>query len=454
MLFDFFCLIIFFRTVLSSFRKSVFYQIGGITIGKQTFEAYESEVRSYCRKFPEIMDYAKGSIIKDVHGNSYIDFFCGAGALNYGHNNDFIKTKVIDYLESDRIIHALDMYTVAKENFIDYFEINALKPRGLDYKIQFTGPTGTNAIEAAIKLARKVKKRENIFAFMGAFHGMSLGALAMTSDRYSRGGGGTCLNNVTHIPAPYMFPELDVLNYIETLISDDHSGVEIPAAIVLETVQAEGGIHVFEKDFIIGLRKICDKYDILMIVDDIQVGCARTGTFFSFERAGVIPDIVTLSKSIGGYGFPFAITLLKPELDIWKPGEHNGTFRGNQLAMVAAKAGLEFMINEKVEKQVVEKEKVVKEFLMSQISKIDERLKVRGIGLIWGVDFEELKDEALPGRVVSECFKNGLIVERAGRKDSVVKIMPSLVIDLPTLNNGLEILKNSINFVLKDGIMV
>lgn len=420
-------------------------------MSKQTFEKYESEVRSYCRSFPEIMDYAKGSIIKDSNGKSYIDFFCGAGALNYGHNNDYIKEKIIEYLRSDKIIHALDMYTVAKDNFIEYFEKNVLEPRGFNYKIQFTGPTGTNAVEAALKLARKVKKRENVFALMGAFHGMTLGSLALTSDKDSRNGAGMSLDNVTHIPAPYMFPEFDTIKYLDTILSDDHSGVATPAAIVIETVQAEGGVHVFDAEWIRSIRKICDKYDILMIVDDVQVGCARTGTFFSFERAGVVPDMVTLSKSIGGYGMPFALTLLKPELDIWAPGEHNGTFRGNQLSFVAAKAGLEFMLREKVEEQVRKKEKLVSDFLNKKVKPLDRRLDVRGIGLIWGVDFSKFDDDTLSKRLVAECFKNGLIAERSGRKNLVVKIMPSLVIEEDLLLRGLETFKSSLENILKDG---
>ena len=331
------------------------------------FEKYESEVRSYCRIFNQQLDTAKGSIIKDVNGKEYIDFFCGAGALNYGHNNPYIKEKVINYLEKDGIMHALDMYTTAKADFIEYFEKEVLEPRKLNYKIQFPGPTGTNAVEAALKLARKNKKRNNIWCLMGCFHGMTLGTLALTTEREAREGAGIALENVQHIPAPYMFEELDTIKYMQTLISDDHSGVEKPAALILETVQAEGGIWVFSPEYLKAVRQFCDDNDILMIVDDIQVGCGRTGTFFSFERADIVPDMVTLSKSIGGYGMPFALTLFKPELDIWSPGEHNGTFRGNQLAMVAAKAGLEFFNNNDVATETKRKGQIVEKFLNEEI---------------------------------------------------------------------------------------
>ena len=413
--------------------------------GKKVFETYESEVRSYCRIFDEELDYAKGSIIKDVNGKEYIDFFDGAGALNYGHNNDYIKEKIIKYLEEDRIIHALDMYTKAKEEFINCFEEKVLKEKGLNYKIQFPGPTGTNTVEAALKLARKVKKRNNIWCLMGCFHGMTLGALALTSDKADRAAAGISLENVTHIPAPYMFKELDTVKYMQTLLDDDHSGVEKPAAIILETVQAEGGVYVLDEDYLKAVRKFCDKNDILMIVDDIQVGCCRTGHFFSFERAGIVPDMICLSKSIGGYGMPLALTLIKPEYDIWKPGEHNGTFRGNQLAIVAGKAGIEFMKDNNIEAETRRKSKIVEKFLNEEIKPISDKIEIRGIGLIWGID---VHDEEIAKKISKDCFKKGLVIERAGRENSVVKVMPALTIEDELLLKGLNILKDEIKEAL------
>ena len=413
------------------------------------FEKYESEVRSYCRNFPAVFTKAKGSYIFAEDGKEYIDFFCGAGALNYGHNNDYIKSRIIDYLESDGIIHSLDMFTSAKRDFIEFFESKVLEPRGFNYKIQFPGPTGTNAVEAALKLARKVKKRNNIFAFMGAFHGMTLGSLSMTTDRDSREGAGVVLTDVTHIPTPYMFPELDVLKYMQTLIDDDHSGISKPAAVFVEPVQADGGIHVFSVEFLKGLREFCTRNDILLVCDDIQVGSARTGTYFSFERAGIVPDIVTLSKSIGGYGMPFALVLFKPELDVWNPGEHNGTFRGSQLSIVAAKAGLEIMLNDNIEAEVRRKGEIIAEYL-GKVKEINESFDVRGIGFMWGVDCNKVKPDAVSRAIVKECFENGLIVERAGRNNDVVKLMPCLLADDETLKKGLDIFVNAVKKVMEN----
>lgn len=412
------------------------------------FEKYESNVRSYCRKWPVEMVHAKGSIIKDINGNEYIDFFDGAGALNYGHNPDYIKEKLIDYLQEDGIIHSLDMYTLPKEKFISYFEEKILKPRNLDYKVLFPGPTGTNSIEVALKLARKYTGRQDIWAFTGAFHGMTLGALSLTTEASARNAAGVSLNNTVHIPAPYsMGGNFDTIKYMRELLEDDHSGYSCPAAIIIETVQQEGGIHVFSKEFLRDLRVFCTEYNILLICDEVQIGCSRSGTFFSFERADIVPDIVCMSKSIGGYGLPFALTLLKREIDVFKPGEHNGTFRGCQLSIVAAKAALEMTVEKDIPKIVKQKELIVKEYLEKEIKPLlKEKMEIRGIGLSWGIEFN---DGVLARSVLDKCFEKNLIIELAGRNDSVLKIMPSLLIEEDLLIKGLNIIKESIIEKLK-----
>ncbi len=408
----------------------------------KVFEKYESNVRSYCRNYPTVFKSAKNEFMYDENGNRYYDFFCGAGSLNYGHNNDYIKEKLIDYLQEDSVIHTLDMYSVAKREFIQYFQEKVLIPRGIDYKMQFVGPTGTNAVEAAIKLARKVTGRSGIFAFMGAFHGMTLGSLALTSDSSSRAAAGVPLHHVTHIPTPYMFPELDIIKYISTLLTDDHSGVEKPAAIVVEPIQTDGGVYVLEAEFLQRLSKLCKEHGILLIFDEIQCGCARSGPYFTFELSGVVPDILTIAKSIGGYGFPFALTLMKPEFDLWEPADHTGTFRGNQIAIVAAKAGLEYMLENKIEEETLRKAALVKKFLEDEIVPLNDKIEIRGQGLLWGIDFNKVADIAK--EIVLNCFENGLIAERAGRNNNVLKLMPPLTISDESLICGLEIVKKSI----------
>lgn len=406
------------------------------------FEELESNVRSYCRSFPTVFTKAKNAKLIDIDGKEYIDFFAGAGALNYGHNNDYIKKAVLEYIERDGVMHGLDMYTQAKYEFIDTFEEKILKPRKLDYKIQFCGSTGTNAVEAAMKLARKVKKRTNIIAFMGGFHGMTMGSLAATGGLESRAGAGVPLGNVTFVPYPsHEFADINTLSYLRRILKDDHSGIDKPAAVILETTQAEGGINVAPSEWLKELSVICKENDMLLICDDIQVGCGRTGSFFSFERAGIKPDMVTLSKSISGYGVPMSILLIKPELDIWAPGEHNGTFRGNQMAFVAAKAAIEYREQSDLEGQVHKKEQIIKEFIRNEILPMNENLVMRGIGLIWGIDCENYGGGAFAKQISQECFKKGLILERAGREDCVVKIMPPLTVGMEELEKGLKIVK-------------
>ncbi|MBQ1406857.1 MAG: diaminobutyrate--2-oxoglutarate transaminase [Eubacterium sp.] len=407
----------------------------------EIFEKKESQVRSYCRKYPAVFDRALNAELFDTEGNRYIDFLATAGSMNYGHNNPEIKKAVLDYLSEDRLINGLDIYTSAKAEFFEAYDELILKPRGLDYKIMCCGPTGTNANEAAFKLARKNKKRNNILAFAGAFHGMTLGALAATTDQTSREGAFIPLTNVRF--APYDGVAIDSIAYLEWMLDDDHSGIDRPAAIILETTQAEGGINVASDKWLREIRRICDERDILMIVDDIQTGNGRTGYFFSFERAGIVPDMVVVSKSISGYGAPMALLLIKPELDIFRPAEHNGTFRGYQPAFVGAKAGIEYFCKHNLGEEVKRKEKIVKDFIEKEILPLDERLTTRGIGLLQGIDFNAI-DPALAKVTIHNAFDHGLICESAGRHDGVLKIMPPLTIEDEILMEGLGIVRNAI----------
>lgn len=409
------------------------------------FENLESNVRSYCRKYPVVFDRAVNSELYSVDNERYIDFLAVAGSINYGHNNPKIKTAILDYLKEDRIINALDMYTKAKEEFLSAFDDIILNPRGLDYKVMCCGSTGTNAVEAALKLARKNKKRTNVFAFSGAFHGMTMGSLSCTTDRLSREGMGMPLTGVSFMP--YCNSKINSIDYIREILSDDHSGFDKPAAIILETVQAEGGINVAHAEWLRSIREICDENNIMMIVDDIQVGNGRTGTFFSFERAGIVPDMVVLSKSISGFGLPMSLLLVKPEYDIFRPAEHNGTFRGNQLGFVGCKAGLEFLRDNNIADEVKRKGGIMKNFIENEICPCDERITYRGIGMIWGIDFNGI-DSKIAIECVHKAFDNNLIMEVAGRYDGVIKLMPPLTIEDDVLLEGLAIVKQVIIDVL------
>lgn len=406
------------------------------------FELRESNVRSYCRNFPALFNKAKGSLVYSELGEAYIDFLSGAGALNYGHNNDYIKQKVMSYLDSDAIAHGLDLHTSAKEQFLSKFSEAILVPKNLDYRIQFCGSTGTNAVEAALKLARKNKQRTGIFSFMGAYHGMTLGSLSITGNLSIKSGASGISNNVSFMPYPYgSMTNFDTIEFIESVLNDVSSGIEKPAAIIFETVQAEGGVIVAPIEWMQRLRELCDRHDILLICDDIQVGCSRTGPFFSFERANIVPDLVVLSKSISGYGFPMSLLLIKPELDIWEPGEHTGTFRGNQIAFVGGTAALEYREIINIEEQVKTRESFLHNFLLNEIAPINQAIEIRGLGMIWGIDLSKVGGNTLTQKIVLSCFEKGLIVEKVGRNDTVIKILPPLNIDMILLEKGCFILK-------------
>lgn len=415
-------------------------------VDMNVFEEHESEVRSYSRSFPTVFTKSKGYKLWDTDGKEYIDFFAGAGTLNYGHNNDKMKELLIEYIKSDSITHSLDMATVARGEFLKTFNEVILKPRNLDYKVMFPGPTGTNAVESALKLARKVTGRTTVMSFTNAFHGMTIGALSITGNQSKRDGAGVPLSHAVSMPFDDYISTTESLKLIESYLEDGSSGVELPAAIILETVQGEGGINAASMEWLQGIAKIAKKFDILLIVDDIQAGCGRTGTFFSFEPAGIEPDIVCLSKSIGGYGLPMAITLFRKELDIWGPAEHNGTFRGNNLAFVAATEALNFWKNDDFTKEINEKADMIMDFTEKVVKEYPElKPEQRGRGLMQGVacDLEGVSSE-----ICEEAFKHGLLMETSGAEDEVFKFLPPLIIDKEGLQKGFDIIEDSIKTVL------
>lgn len=411
------------------------------------FEQLESEVRSYVRAFPVIFNTGKGSMLVDENENEYIDFFAGAGTLNYGHNNPKVSEALIEYIQKDGIIHGLDTATVAKKNFLEKFNSIILEPRHMDYKIQFPGPTGTNAVETALKLARKVKGRSGIIAFTNAFHGLTMGSMSITGNSFYKNESYITRNNVAFMPFDgYFGDEVDTSAYLRKYLEDKSSGVDLPAAIILETIQAEGGVNVCSDGWLRSIEQICRDFDILLIIDDIQVGNGRTGTFFSFEKSGINPDIVTLSKSIGG-GLPLSMVLFKSSLDQWRPGEHSGTFRGNNLAFVASAQLLDYWKDSILSKAVAYKEAILKEKLEKIAKKYSSyNAAVRGRGMIFGLHFPE------PGfcsEVSSAAFERGLVIELAGANKDVVKFLPPLIIEEELLRKGLDIVDQAIEAVIE-----
>jgi diaminobutyrate-2-oxoglutarate transaminase len=412
------------------------------------FEDLESQVRSYCRNWPVVFDTAKGSRLTDVDGNSYLDFFGGAGALNYGHNPEVLKKPLLEYLAGDGITHGLDMYTRAKGEFLNTFQDVVLAPRGLEYKVQFPGPTGANAVESALKLARKISGKEALINFTNAFHGMTLGALSVTGNSMKRGGAGIPLVHSTPMPFDNYFDgKMPDFLWFEKVLDDTGSSLNEPAAVIVETVQGEGGLNPARIEWLQGLEDLCRRKGILLIVDDVQMGCGRTGPFFSFEIAGIKPDIVTISKSISGYGLPMALVLIKPEHDQWGPGEHNGTFRGNNPAFVTATHTLRnWWTDDTLEKDTIRKgEKIEEGFNRIVADNRGTEMFAKGRGLARGIQFEE---EGLADKIAGKAFEHRLLLETAGPNDEVLKLLPPLTTTDDEIDEGLAIIGESVRTVI------
>ena len=348
----------------------------------------------------------------------------------------------MEYLARDGVIHALDMYTVAKRAFLETFYDVILEPRGLDYKVTFPAPTGTNAVETAMKIARRATGRHNIIAFTNGFHGMTAGALAASATRKKRAGAGIALGGVTRMPYDGYADGLDSAALLDRMLSDDGGGIDAPAAIIVETVQAEGGLNAASMEWLQAIARIAAKHGALLIVDDIQTGCGRTGTFFSFEDMGFTPDIVCLSKAIGGIGLPMALVLFRPDLDVLAPGEHNGTFRGHNLAFVAATAALELWRDPAFGKMIERRGREISERLEAIVRRYPASgAHVRGRGMMLGIGWD---DPAIATQVSTEAFQFGVIAETTGSSDQVLKLLPPLVINDEELARGLDGLEQAV----------
>lgn len=408
------------------------------------FDEIESEVQSYARAFPRVFHRAVGEFVFDDEGNRYLDFLAGAGTLNYGHNNPLFKEQMLSYIAADGITHGLDLHTRAKGNFLEAFSEKILQPRGMNYTVQFTGPTGTNAVEAALKIARNVTGQQNVVAFTNGFHGVSLGSLAVTGNAHHRDAAGVALNGAHRVPYDgYLGSGIDTTAYLDKLFADSSSGINSPAAVIVETIQGEGGINVAGLEWLRNLQAVCNRHGVLLIVDDIQAGCGRTGDFFSFEAAGIQPDIITLSKSLSGYGLPFAVVLMRPDLDQWKPGEHNGTFRGNNLAFVTAKAAIDhYWSDDAFSLEVKRKGEHISQRLDAIVDKYGEgSFTSRGRGMFHGIN---CVSGGLSSAITQLAFKKGLIIETSGADDQVVKFLCPLTITDENLDHGIDIVESAI----------
>ena len=412
---------------------------------KTIFTRRESAARSYCRGIPNVFTSASGSIMRAEDGTEYIDFLAGCSSLNYGHNDPDMKAALVDHITNDGIAHGLDLHTTTKADFLDAFEKHILKPRGMDHRVMFMGPTGANAVEAAMKIARKSTGRTNIVAFTNGFHGVTMGALAATGNGYHRGGAGMDATGVTRMPYDDYADGVDSAALLDQMLSDASGGIDAPAAIMLETIQGEGGLNAASGEFVRKLADIAKRHGALLILDDIQAGCGRSGKFFSFEDMGVVPDLVPMAKSISGFGLPLAMVLVRPEHDVFGPAEHNGTFRGNTHAFVTARVAIEkFWSDKAFEAELAEKAALVEKRL-TELADMIPGAYLKGRGLMRGVD---VGTGELAAAICARAFDNGLIIETSGNEDQVVKVLAALTTPTEVFNKGFDILLDAARDVL------
>lgn len=410
------------------------------------FERRESAARSYCRGIPAVFASASGSILKDESGREFIDFLAGCSSLNYGHNDADMKAALIDHLTADGLAHGLDLHTDTKAGFLDAFERHILQPRGMDHRVMFMGPTGANAVEAAMKIARKSTGRTNIIAFTNGFHGVTMGALAATGNGYHRGGAGMDTQGVTRMPYDGFAKGVDGAALLDQMLSDASGGIDAPAAIMLETVQGEGGLNAASPEFVQKVAKVAKKHGALLILDDIQAGCGRTGKFFSFEDMGVVPDLVPMAKSISGFGLPLAMVLVRPEHDVFGPAEHNGTFRGNTHAFVTARVAIEkFWADDAFEKELAQKAALI-ERRLTELADMVPGAYLKGRGLMRGVD---VGSGELAEKICGRAYDKGLVIETSGSEDQVVKVLAPLTTPVDTFNKGFDIVIEAAREVLE-----
>ena len=405
-----------------------------------SFEQLESNVRSYCRKWPAVFASAQGSTITDVDGVEYLDFFAGAGALSFGHNNPVLVEVAIEHLRAGRLLHSLDTFTVEKRRFLENMQRYVLEPRHLDMVVQTVGPTGATAVEAALQLAQRITGHRAVVGFEGSYHGMSYRAASISA---SMAGRATSAHLKDFVALPFVENVTDAdLELLDRTLRSTVDGQPI-GALIIEPTQGEGGARPFDPAYLRAIRERCSELGIIVIADEVQAGVGRTGPFFSFESSGLDPDIVCVSKSISGLGLPMALNLVRRSLDTWTPGEFSGTFRGNNLAFATSATMLEtYWADPTLEKSTEQRGHTVRTALQDMSDQFGGgAFVVRGNGLLCGLDVGSTE---LAARIAETAFEQRLIVETCGAGDTTVKLLPALVISDDQLSDGLTRLSDAV----------
>jgi diaminobutyrate-2-oxoglutarate transaminase len=411
--------------------------------------AVESNARSYPRKVPVAFESGKGATLKDVDGNTYVDFFGGAGTLNLGHGHPVVARAAAE--QQERLVHALDFPTPAKLRLMG--RLKKILPGSLKRtaRIHFGGPTGSDAVESALKLVRAHSGRRGIVAFQGAYHGMTADALSVSSDT---GYGGPEETAVTFMPFPYCYRcpiglkrescGTACVKLLESALKDPCSGMPTPAAVIVEPIQGEGGTVVPPDGWLAEVRAITEREGVALIADEIQTGFGRTGTMFACDHDEVTPDVIVLSKAIGGIGYPLSGIAYDEALDTWEPGAHIGTFRGHQVGMAAGAAAIEVMRESDIAAYAHELGEVAAGLLAEAAADLEAIGEVRGRGLMIGVELVRDRGSREPWPELADavrrrCSEKGLIIEVGGHFANVARFLPPLVISRDLLEKGIEI---------------
>ena len=430
-------------------------------------DIFESAARSYPRKFPISLVKAKGSWVEDVEGNQYLDFLNGAGTLALGHNDDEVNQAMVDLIQSGAPLHTLDLMTPTKEKFVDSI-LSILPPElAVKAKIQFCSPSGTDATDAAIKLCKTATGRGTVIAFSGGYHGMGHGPMALTGNCNAKNKVQNIMPGVQFMPYPYSYRcpmglggeegTKACIAYLERFLKDPESGLTKPAAVILEPIQGEGGVVPAPPEFLQAVRRITKELEIPMIVDEIQCGMGRSGKIFAFEHAGIVPDVILISKAIGG-GQPMAVVVYDKALDVWTMGAHAGTFRGNQIAMAAGTVVMKRISDPAFLAEVTRKGNYMKERLLKLKEEVSIIGDVRGTGLMLGIEFinpkgpKDVMGHPEPSgeiaiQVQKGCFANHLIMEKGGRNGSVMRCLCALNIPDDDLKLALDIFERVVKGV-------
>ena len=424
---------------------------------------FESSARSYPRKFPVALTKAKGSWVEDADGKRYLDFLCGAGTLALGHNDDEVNNAMIDLISSGAPLHTLDLTTPVKDRFVETIFSTLPEKLRSNAKIQFCSPSGTDATDAAIKLCKTATGRGTVMAFSGGYHGMGHGALALTGNHNAKNRVQNLMPGVQFMPYPYSYRCPFGLGgeagakaasaYFERMLKDPESGVTRPAAVILEAIQGEGGVIPAPASFLQTVRRVTEELSIPLILDEIQCGMGRSGNVWAFEESGIVPDVILMSKAIGG-SQPMSVVVYNKDLDKWSAGAHAGTFRGNQLAMAAGTVVLNRISDQNFLDEVRRKGNVIKEAMLKLKSSVSIIGDVRGRGLMLGVEFidpngnKDIMGNPEPsGEIAAEiqrrCFEKGLIMEKGGRNGSVMRCLCALTVSDSEISTMLDIFSSA-----------